>query len=391
MTTSPTSGTRPDEVRRHNRAALLRRLHVAGPCTRADLATELGLNRSTIKALVDGLAGDGVVEEKLPALRSGAGRPSLLVLPQPHAAVVLAIDIRVEQVAMALVGIGGIILGRCSWSLRPEIRLPREVLTKIVDNAELLVSELGVEVVAAGISVPGVVRRSDGLVHEAPNLHWTDVPLGDWLTRALRIPVHLGNDAELGALAEHLRGSARGAADAVYITADVGVGGGVISGGSSMRGTAGYVGEIGHMVVRPEGRPCYCGCTGCWETEVGERALSRALGIPEDSPRGAIVAELRGLRGRPAEVRSRLGEFGEWLAIGLCNVVNLLCPQLVVLGDLYTALPEPLVDSVAETVRRRSMVSRALGGTMIVTSALKTDAKLLGAAELAFEPVLAAY
>jgi predicted NBD/HSP70 family sugar kinase len=391
LTTSPTSGTRPDEVRRHNRAALLRRLHVAGPCTRADLSAELGLNRSTIKALVDGLAGDGVVEEKLPALRSGAGRPSLLVLPRPHAAVVLAIDIRVEQVAMALVGIGGVILGRCGWTLRAETRLPREVVTKIVDNAELLISELGLDVTAVGVSAPGVVRRSDGLVHEAPNLHWTDVPLGDWLTRALRRPVHSGNDAELGALAEHLRGSARGAADAVYITADVGVGGGVISGGNSMRGTAGYVGELGHMVVRPDGRPCYCGCSGCWETEVGERALSRALGIPEDSPRGAIVAELRGLRGKPDEARERLGEFGEWLAIGLCNVVNLLCPQLVVLGDLFTALPESLVDSVADTVRQRSLVSRALGGTMIVTSALRTDAKLLGAAELAFQQVLAAY
>ncbi|HWC81609.1 MAG TPA: ROK family protein [Pseudonocardiaceae bacterium] len=404
MTTSPTSGTRPDEVRRHNRAALLRRLHVAGPCTRADLAAELGLNRSTIKALVDGLAGDGVVEEKVPAMRSGAGRPSLLVLPQPHAAVVLAVDIRVEQVAMAMVGIGGQILARCSWSLRPETRAPREVFTKIVDNAELLISELDVMVAAVGVSVPGVVRRSDGLVHEAPNLHWSDVPLGEWLSRTWRnrdsvawgakaqaTPVHLGNDAELGALAEHLRGSARGATDAVYITADVGVGGGVISSGSSMRGTAGYVGEIGHMVVNPHGRPCYCGCTGCWETEVGERALSRALGIPEDSPRGAVVAELRILADRPAEVRARLGDFGEWLTVGLCNVVNLLCPQLVVLGDLFTALPASLVDSVAATVRTRSMVSRALGGTSIVTSALRTDARLLGAAELAFEPVLAAY
>jgi predicted NBD/HSP70 family sugar kinase len=364
---------------------------VAGPCTRADLATELGLNRSTIKALVDGLAGDGVVEERVPAQRSGAGRPSLLVLPQPNAAVVLAVDIRVEQVAMALVGIGGQILGRASWSLRPETRQPREMFTKIVDNGALLVEELGVEVTAVGVSVPGVVRRADGLVHEAPNLHWTDVPLGARLTRALRWPVHVGNDGDLAALAEHLRGSARGATDVVYVTADVGVGGGVISSGSSLRGTAGYVGEIGHMVVRSDGRQCYCGASGCWETEVGERALSRALGMPEDSPRGAIVAELRAIARDPAEVSSRLGEFGEWLAIGLCNAVNLLCPQLVVLGDLFAALPPTLVEQVSTTVQERSLVSRALGGTKIVASALGTDAKLLGAAELAFEPVLADY
>jgi predicted NBD/HSP70 family sugar kinase len=389
LNSSPTAGTRPDEVRRHNRAALLRRLHVDGPCTRADLASELGLNRSTIKTLVDGLAEDGVVAERLPARRSGAGRPSLLVLPQALAAVVLAVDVRVEHVAVALVGIGGEILGRCSWSLRPATREPREVFTKIVDSSVLLIEELDVDVVAVGVSVPGVVRRSDGLVHEAPNLHWTAVPLGEWLTRALHRPVHVGNDAELGALAEHLRGAARNAADVVYVAADVGIGGGVISSGASLRGTGGYVGEIGHMVVRHDGRPCYCGCRGCWETEVGERALSRALGIPEESPRGAIVAELRTLATRPDQVMAVLGEFAEWLAVGLCNVVNLLCPQLVVLGDLFTALPSTLVDHVGSLVRERSLVSRALGGTRIITSSLGSDAKLLGAAELAFEPVLA--
>ncbi|AIJ22811.1 ROK family transcriptional regulator [Amycolatopsis methanolica] len=389
MTTTPTAGTRPDDVRRHNRAALLRRLHVHGPSTRASLATDLGLNRSTIKALVDGLAEDGLVEERVPAQRSGAGRPSLLVLPQPQAAVVLAIDIRVERAGMALVGIGGEILGRGGWNIRSTTNDPREVFTKIVDTAGPLIDELGVHPVAAGVSVPGVVRHQDGFVHEAPNLHWTDIPLGAWLSRALQLPVHMGNDAELGALAEHLRGVARGYDDLVYISAEVGVGGGVISNGVSMRGAGGHhVGEVGHMVVRPQGRQCYCGSHGCWETEVGERALARALGLDEDSPVGAIVHELR-LLSANGEAPGELAEFTDWLALGLGNVVNLLCPQLVVLGDLFTALPPALVEHVERTVRERSLVSRALAGTRVATSALGTDAKLLGAAELAFETVLA--
>lgn len=141
------------------------------------------------------------------------------------------------------------------------------------------------------------------------------------------------------------------------------------------------------MVVRPGGLRCYCGSYGCWETEVGEHALCRALGIDENSPVGTIVAELRAM---PAgTVAGRLGEYTEWLALGLCNVVNLLCPQLVVLGDLFTALPKQLVARVEQLVRERSLVSRALGGTRVVTSALGSDAKLLGAAELAFETVLA--
>ncbi len=385
---TPSLGARPDEVRRHNRTVLLRRLHVDGPCTRASLATELGLNRSTIKALVDGLAESGVVEERVPRQRSGAGRPSLLVLPQPHAAVVLAVDVRVEQVAIALVGLGGEILGRNSWNLRVRTREPQEVITHVVDSAIVLAADLGVRMVAAGVAVPGVVRRSDGHVHEAPNLHWTDVPLGDRLGAVFDMPIMVGNDAELGALAEHLRGAARGSQDAVYVTADVGVGGGVISDGSALRGTAGYVGELGHMVVRPGGRPCYCGSTGCWETEVGEPALCRALGLREGAPRGAVVAELRALATSPDLVRTRLAEFAEWLTVGLVNVVNVLGPELVVLGDLFTALPASLISDVAANVRSRSLVSRAVGGTRIVVSTLGADVTLLGAAELAFEPVL---
>lgn len=389
-TGSPSLGARPDEVRRHNRTVLLRRLHVGGPTTRASLAAELGLNRSTIKALVDGLAETGVVEEKVPRQRSGAGRPSLLVLPQPHAAVVLAVDVRVDQVAIALVGLGGAILGRNSWNLRVRTREPEEVITHVVDSAIVLAADIDVRMVAGGVSVPGVVRRSDGLVHEAPNLHWTDVPLGERLSTVFDMPVMVGNDAELGALAEHLRGAARGSSDAVYVSADVGVGGGVIADGSALRGTAGYVGELGHMVVRPGGRTCYCGSTGCWETEVGEPALCRALGLPEGAPRGAVVAELRAVAASPEVVRERLGEFAEWLTVGLVNVVNVLGPELVVLGDLFTALPASLISDVAQEVRKRSLVSRAVGGIRVAVSTLGADSTLLGAAELAFEPVLGA-
>jgi predicted NBD/HSP70 family sugar kinase len=381
-----TAGARPDEARRHNRAALLRRLHVDGPCTRATLASELGLNRSTIKAVVDGLAESGVVTEALPVQRNGAGRPSLMVLPQPEAAVVLAVDVRVEQVAMSMVGIGGQVLGRHSWNLHHRTRTPGEVITHVAESAQLLADELAVTALGVGVSVPGVVRRDDGFVHEAPNLGWRDISLGARLVTVLKVPVQVANDAELGALAEHVRGDARDVDDLVYISADKGVGGGVISAGVPLRGTRGYVGELGHLVVRPGGRPCYCGSRGCWETEVGEAALCRALGLAEDTPRGVVVAELRSLATAP--LPGPLDEFAEWLATGLVTVVNMMAPELVVLGDLFTALPPAVVAEVRTMVHERSLVSRAVGGTRIETSPLGRDAKLVGAAELAFEPIL---
>jgi predicted NBD/HSP70 family sugar kinase len=153
-----------------------------------------------------------------------------------------------------------------------------------------------------------------------------------------------------------------------------------------LRGTRGYVGELGHLVVRPGGRPCYCGSRGCWETEVGEAALCRALGLAEDTPRGVLVAELRSLATVP--LPGPLDEFAEWLATGLVTVVNMMAPELVVLGDLFTALPPAVVAEVRTMVHERSLVSRAVGGTRIETSPLGRDAKLVGAAELAFEPIL---
>lgn len=390
MSSTVTEGARPDDARRHNRGAVLRRLHVDGPCTRAVLAAELGLNRSTIKAVVDELGESGLVSERLPTKRSGAGRPSLLVLPRAQAAVVLAVDIRVDRVAMAVVGLGGEILGRCSWPLRPGTRSPLEVITRVIESARMLAAELNAAVVAAGVSVPGVVRQSDGLVREAPHLRWTDVPLGERLTIGLRMPVAVTNDAELGALAEHTRGAARGVSDLVFVAGDVGVGAGVISGGAALRGAGGYLGELGHMVVRPDGGPCHCGLRGCWETEVGAEALCRALGLPEHTGRGELVAELRELAADPPGALRRLDEFTGWLELGLINTVNLLAPRLVVLGDLLASVPPVVLDRVADRVRERSVVSRAVGHTQVVRSALGTDAQLVGAAELAFTPVLAA-
>ena len=155
-----------------------------------------------------------------------------------------------------------------------------------------------------------------------------------------------------------------------------------------LRGARGYVGELGHIVVRPDGRECYCGSRGCWETEVGEEALCRALGLAERTPRGVLVAELRALD--RSALPGPLDGFAGWLAAGLVTAVNMLAPELVVLGDLFTALPPDVVESVRRAVHERSLVSRATGGTRIETSSLGRDAKLVGAAELAFEPVLGA-
>jgi len=362
---------------------------VGGPCTRTALAADLGLNRSTIKALVDELSGAGLVVERTPDRHTRAGRPSLLVVPQPRAVVVLAVDVGVERATVAAVGIGGEVLGERTWDLERGSSAPEAVVEAVVDAARQLAAQLECEPVAIGVSVPGLVHHGTGVVHEAPNLHWRKVPLGAQLTAALGLPAHVGNDADLGALAEHLRGAARDVADTVYLSADVGIGGGIIRDGMLLRGDLGFLGELGHMVVRPDGRACYCGCRGCWETEIGEDALGRALGLPAGAHRSTILARLRALAEKPEAAWRALEGFAEWLALGLANTVNVLAPQLVVLGGLLAALPESVVRRVGTQMRRRSLTARAAGHIRLARSTLGDRAPLIGAAELVFGPVLA--
>ncbi|OGO57059.1 MAG: hypothetical protein A2V85_04380 [Chloroflexi bacterium RBG_16_72_14] len=383
-------GQRSETVRRANLSAIVRGLHEHGPMSRSELVAATGLTRSAIRGLVGELAGAGLVTEA-PAVRLGTpGRPSPMVRLNPHGATVLAIEILVDSIAAAIVGLGGETLA--------EIRVdrPRGHLSvdSVVADLAGLTRELQASVhdplIGIGVAVAGVVRRSDGLVSMAPNLGWVDVPLGAHLARALgtTIPIAVANDADLGVLAEHRRGAAVGVDDVLYVSGEVGVGGGAITGGVPLTGVAGYGGEIGHMPANPDGVACRCGSTGCWETEVGEGALLTLAGLPSDAGRDGVEAVLRDAEaGSPAAVAA-LHHVGRWLGIGLAGLVNLLNPRLVVLGAMHGRI-YPFVRATieAEIATRALPAPRAI--VRIVPASLGADAPLLGAAELAFEPLLA--
>ena len=382
-------GQRSETVRRANLGAIVRGLHVHGPMSRSELVTATGLTRSAIRGLVGELAGAGLVTEA-PAIRLGTpGRPSPLVRLNPHGASVLAVEILVDSMAAAIVGLGGETLA--------EIRVDRPrghlaVDSVVADLAGLtadLRSRVQDPLIGVGVAVAGVVRRSDGLVSMAPNLGWVDVPLGAHLARALgtTIPIDVANDADLGALAEHRRGAAVGVDDVLYVSGEVGVGGGAITGGRPLTGVDGYGGEIGHMPVNPDGKPCRCGSTGCWETEVGEGALLTLAGLPADAGRDGVESVLRDAEAGSSAAVAALEHVGRWLGIGLAGLVNLLNPRLVVLGAMHGRIyPYVRTTLEAEIARRALPAPRAM--VRIVPASLGADAPLLGAAELAFEPLL---
>ena len=383
-------GQRSETVRRANLSAIVRGLHERGPLSRSELVTATGLTRSAIRGLVGELAAAGLVVER-PAPRLGTpGRPSPVVRVEPSATVVLAVELLVDSMAAAIVGLGGspIEIRRVD---RPRGHLAVErVVGDVVALTGPMLRRVDRPLAGVGVAVAGVVRRSDGLVTMAPNLGWVDVPLGRRLAEALGldVPIAVANDGDLGALAEHRRGAAVGVADVLYVSGEVGVGGGVIAGDLPLTGAAGFAGEIGHMPINPGGSPCRCGSIGCWETEVGEGALLALAGLSPDSGRAGIERVLaEAAAGTPTAVAA-LEHVARWLAIGLAGLVNVLNPRLIVLGAMHGRIyPAVRATVEAEFVRRTLPGPRSL--VRIVPATLGPNAPLLGAAELALEPVLA--
>lgn len=384
-------GQRSETVRRANLSAIVRELHVRGPLSRSELVARTGLTRSAIRGLIGELVVAGLVTEERAASLGTPGRPSPLVRLNPDGAVVLALEIAVDSLAAAVVGLGGDVLGL--------IRADRPRGHSSVDEIVADLVELATTVragrpnddplIGVGVAVVGVVRRTDGFVSMAPNLGWIDVPLGKRLAHALAasVPISVANEADLGALAELRRGAAMGAHDVLFISGEVGVGGGLIVDGKPLTGVAGYGGEVGHIPVNPDGAACRCGSVGCWETEVGEDALLTRAGHPRQGGRGEVDAVLReAAEGSPAAL-SALDHVGRWLGLGLAGLVNVLNPRLIVLGGLFGRIHPFVVRNIKDELDRRALpASRAL--VRVVPATLGVDAPLLGAAELAVEPLL---
>ena len=384
-------GLRSETIRRANLSAIVRELHFGGPLSRSELGARTGLTRSAIRILTGELVSAGLVDEETGPAVGTPGRPSAIVRLRSDSAAVLALEITVDYLAAAVVGLGGAVLRH------KRVNRPRAAFSVDHMTAELveLIDDIDARhnppapLIGIGVGIAGIVRREEAVVAIAPNLDWHEVPFGRTLLDAIgmNLPLWLANEADLGALAEHRRGIAAGFDDVLYISGEVGVGGGLIVGGRQMAGAAGYGGEVGHIPLNPNGVACGCGSIGCWETEIGERALLERAGYPTDGGPQSIEALLRDARFGGEKPLAALQHVGSWLGRGIAALTNVLNPSLVVLGGqferMFPFIRESLIATFTELALRPS--ARIVS---IVPGSLGLDAPLLGAAELAFEELL---
>lgn len=390
-------------VKAHNQRVLLLALLRSQPISRVRLARLCGLSTTTVTKMVAELMALGIVSEAgtdIVAERPGAGRPPLALQLVAGSRMVIGIHIGARRVRLALCDVNAQILACCVLPMQAQ-ETADACLARIAVAARSLIDQVGDPIgdgaeggrlLGVGIGASGLTDAAAGINVMAPNLGWRNVPVREMMAGMLGLPVIVDNNMRCIALAESLYGAGRGVDSMAYVHAGMGVGAGFIVDGDLYRGAGFGAGEIGHWTMLPRGgKRCRCGNNGCLETLISEPGIvERAHQIDPyvveqgDHPLQAIFAEAR--RGH-AGLRSLMGETGFYLGIALANLINVMNPELIVLGGLLQEGFDLLRVEVENTVRRHAFGD--LGRQVaLVPATFGEHAGEIGAAALALDQFL---
>jgi predicted NBD/HSP70 family sugar kinase len=374
-------------VRATNLTVVLRHVHANAPCSRADIAASTGLNKATVSSLVAELIERRLLRET-GLVEHRVGRPATMIVldGSPYAAV--GIDVDADHLTVEAVDLAGERV--LSWRRAfPSLAVsPSRAVSSIVSLARRAVARVnddGRQVLGVTAGVPGLVD-SAGVISSASSLGWQNLDLRGELLRGLNeptFPVLVENDANLAVLAEYRFGGYEGATNLVHLNGEAGIGAGILADGRPLRGAMGYAGEIGHLPVEVDGPECPCGRRGCLEAVAGIPALIRRLDpdayrngpISDFEPEVTRIVERATSQDQAA--LTALQEAGKHLGYAVAALVNLVNPEVVILGGYYVPLA-PWLLPAAEAELRARVVAPEAGGCRLAVSTLGHGAAALG-------------
>jgi predicted NBD/HSP70 family sugar kinase len=387
---------RVEDVRRGNLVRVLASLAKARSDpdmhpTRADLAARTGLTKASVSSLVAELVDAGLVAESGAARDGERGRPGV-ALELSNRRGVVGMEINVDYISAGLLDLGGTLRIHRTLESSNRGESPESVMTLLaglVSDIAAEASAAGIVILGGGLAVPGLVDATSGTVDSAPNLHWRGVALElGRLLPAAPFGTVLHNEANCAALGELWYGHGLDFHDYLFVSGEVGVGGGLVIGSELFAGPRGQAGEVGHMVVEPSGPDCSCGGHGCLETFAGQEAIFSEAGIPP----GTASVRLAGLREQLASgdsaAISAVARAGHYLGIAAASTARLMNLSAVVLGGHFTQMGPWIAPAVV-----RSLADYAPGVVSpdrVAVSELGQSAALLGAAGSSLRSVLAA-
>jgi len=377
----------PLGLRDMNRLRVIESIYRHPGCSRADIARWTGLSRGTVSAVAEELDRVHLIREHdAPdeAVRPrGTGRPPTLLSLVPGAAFAIGIDIGHQHVRVTICDLAGEPIAE-KWSRAHVDDAPSETLDLAHDLARQVLDEAAVaseRLLGAGIGLAAPIDQRTGEVKANGILPgWHGVAPAAEIQDRLGISAQLANDADMGALGEKVFGAGRNVDDMIYIRLSAGVGAGLILAGQPYRGGYGMAGEIGHVCVQPSGQICRCGNRGCLETVASPVAVARLLEHVVERPMtpdqlfDLLAADDRGARRAVADAGEAVGMVVSW-------VVNILNPELVVIGGDLAAAGDVLLDPIRASIQRHS-VPGAAADVHVTAGVLGDRAEVLGAAAL---------
>jgi predicted NBD/HSP70 family sugar kinase len=373
-----------ESLRELNRLRIVDALRHDGSASRADIARRTGLSPSTVSSVIGELQRAGLVVESTIAPAGRQGRPAAQLALDPSAGAALGLDFDHDKIRVAVSDLARTVLAEASV----RVNVDEDALSALEQASKLVakvLDEAGTErkrVLAAGMALPGPVDHARGALHQSPILSgWTGVDAAAELEKRIQIPVHLDNDANLGALAEVTLGAGRNARNAAYIQMSSGIGAGLIVDGRPYHGHGGTAGEIGHVLVHEQGLICRCGNRGCLETLASGPALVALLrpSHGDDLTVERMIAMARNGDPGGRRVIADAGRAVGQVVAGLCNLFN---PEMVVVGGDLSTAGELLLDPLRESIDRYALPA-ATERLEVVAGELGERANLLGALALA--------
>ena len=378
-------------IRDHNLSQILKLIRERESISRAALVRSTSLSATSVSAIVAALLESRFVQEVGEGKSSGGRRPIILQF-NPDAKFSIGVDLGASHISIVITNLAGevkvIHSEKFNTTDDPQgtLKLMKRQISKLINSAGRNINDfLGI-----GLTVPAPLE-GENLDQLSPVIlpKWDGISLVSELQKKFNLPVYVDNDANGGAIAEKWWGAGRGVSNLVYIKLGVGVGSGLIVNDQVFRGTGGTAGEIGHTAIDPNGPECRCGNLGCMESYVGVPALVATVkSMLKHYPNSdlnttevsidTIIAAVQELDPMATEV---VREAGKYLGISISNLLNLVNPEIIVLGGDLIQAGSIFLDQVKTTAFNRS-ISKVADETSIITSELGEDVIPIGAATL---------
>ncbi|MCJ7841167.1 ROK family transcriptional regulator [Lederbergia sp. NSJ-179] len=377
-------------VKKENKSLVLKTIIQSSPLSRAEIANITGLNKGTVSSLVHDLIEEKFIFESGPGTSSGGRRPVMLLFNET-AGYSIGINIGVNYLLGILTDLNGDIC------LEKQMKMDVQSFPIIKDQLFSMIREL-IEaapkspygVVGIGIGVPGTVSK-DGKVLLAPNLNWKNIDLQSVLEEKYNIPIIIENEANAGAYGEKKFGAGKESEHLIYVSVGIGIGVGMILNGKLYKGNNGFSGELGHMSINVSGDLCRCGNEGCWELYASEQALiqqAKKLNILPVDDQDVSLESLMELAEKGNKDAIHLFErIGNYLGVGVNNIVNIFNPQEVVIGNRMASTEKWIEASLTKQLAER-IQSFQEQGLQIKFSKLSSYAAALGVAAFSSENFL---